>query len=682
MNPEEDADWGEMSIDDGDDGGWGEDDGWGEEEAGDGFGEGEDGKGSDAKSSEEMVNGYIIIRNANERLRKEMLKMIGDTSEKLYVERGHAEILLRAFKWDTQTLEAAWFRTDDSAAELRDKYAIRARPEEWDDEDKVASSSLVRCTDYAGLGVDRSSAAKTLEFKAKRTRLYDSVLGLTRAKNSQQDIIRSLRGKFAIGDVIKMSQIVRGESAAAESTSGSASSSSEFICAARGGMFAPSDGARLNCGHWRCRTHWRALLQSKLGGNYGDCLNIACNKLTCDKQHQHKYILGCFCTERVPRKIWDKYMPEGSKEREKYDEATLYSFKEHAASLGLRPCLNPKCNIWYKKKSPQSITVSCECGTKMCFGCGLAPHQPIPCANMLDWNTRTSSDEQTRIWKLLNTAKCPNKACGVVINREINETDRCLHMICKRCKFHWCWACREEFRVSGPNKNHDNYYACKLYDEGKIAPEVKQTEALVEKIRREAQKLKFCEHLRLCCSRDSAALTRWRDDLQNKAEALPQRERARYAFIFDAIENLLQANEDKMKLYIVAFYAAMDNKKKLFEYQLKDMAEKTSKLQKILQPSARGKQRTLEELEKDSTKMKREVKIISGFLRNLRHDVSEGKCVTILDAPDDKSTGWFCMSCNRLNPFNKFVCRCTACKVHGEKRCLRCNPESGIHIRD
>eukprot|EP00954_Amorphochlora_amoebiformis_P009786 763743-Amorphochlora_amoeboformis.AAC.1 len=85
-----------------------------------------------------------------------------------------------------------------------------------------------------------------------------------------------------------------------------------------------------------------------------------------------------------------------------------------------------------------------------------------------------------------------------------------------------------------------------------------------------------------------------------------------------------QANEDKKRLYIVAFYAAMDNKKQLFEFQLKDMAEKTNTLLKMLQPPNQKKQKTLEDYEKDGKSIHATTKIVSAFLHKLRRDVKNG----------------------------------------------------------
>jgi len=476
------------------------------------------------------------------------------------------------------------------------------------------------------------------------------------------------------------------KSATSSSSSSDSSNSKSSICAKSKGTFALTEGMRLNCGHGRCDDCWKSFCKAMVKSGK-DALTCKCNHLICNKNHQHKYILGCFCTEKIPREVFEKYLPkkeEGEGEEggllEKYNAMTLESYLNNAIKFGLRKCPNKSCGLWYKKKSPKSEIVSCECSQKMCFNCGLPPHQPIPCSNALDWQKRCSADVQTEIWRVMNTATCPNKNCGIIIKREIDDKDRCLHMICSECKYHWCWACREEFRPGGANKNHDSFYHCKLYEEGKLRSDVKEMNRKVETVRKEAATFKWAEHLRSCCDKDTKDLQTLQRSLE--AEMLKNGgEVGKYKFLFDAISKLILANDDKKRLYIVAFYAAMDHKKHLFEFQLKDMAEKTTKLLNMLQPNTRER-RSLEEFEKDMKDLNQQTKLVSAFLQKLRKDVQEGECVTILDKPDDKSAGWFCMSCNRMNSYDKFVCECMACQVHGEKRCLRCNPEHHVHYLD
>mmetsp|Transcript_21499 Transcript_21499/g.30128 ORF Transcript_21499/g.30128 Transcript_21499/m.30128 type:complete len:699 (-) Transcript_21499:143-2239(-) len=616
-------------------------------------------------TKEEILNGYVVIRDACVQLEKEMQKVISEVSGVLFVEMGQAEIALREYKWAKQSLETTWFATDDSPLEMRTRLGLSRKPDEWEEQ---ADTTRIPCCSYIGSAKEKVSKR---EMKAVQKELYSFVSTLLKAGHTQAAIISKSRDKkFKTRDVIEMTQIVTSEALASSSISATS------VCEQNNGTFTLSEGVRPNCGHGRCDNCWKAHIEALvLSGR--DALTAKCNHLICEKNHQHKYILGCFCVERIPREIFEKYLTSNQKLLQKYKRMCLDSFLENAINFNIRPCPSKRCDLWYKKKAPKSEIISCECLQKMCFNCGLPPHQPIPCANALDWRRRCSADVQTEIWRVMNTAVCPNPNCRVIIKREIDDKDRCLHMICSQCKYHWCWACREEFRPGGKNKNHDNFYHCKLYDEGKLRPEVKRMNQKLEQVRREAAKLKFCEHLRSCCDKDIESLEKLQKTLEEEVTKNGG-DVGRYKFIFDAISKLLMANEDKKRLYIVAFYAAMDNKKHLFEFQLRDMAEKTTKLLNMLQPNQKEK-KSLDDFANESKSLNHTTKLVSAFLQKLRKDVQEGECVTILDKPDDKSNGWFCMSCKKMNPFEKFICECTACQVHGEKRCLRCNPENHVH---
>mmetsp|Transcript_1473 Transcript_1473/g.2823 ORF Transcript_1473/g.2823 Transcript_1473/m.2823 type:complete len:695 (-) Transcript_1473:221-2305(-) len=651
------------------------DEGWDDDDEGDdGWGAEEDADMADTKesSTEEVVNGYVVIRDPDVQLQKELDRVISEVGGVLFVEKGQAEIALRDNKWKKNALETAWFANDDAPNEHRKRLGLTRRPDEWEEQ---PTSTKLKCCSYSGGSDTKGSGERSRQMKSTQKELYNFVSQLMKSGENRSSVIRMARAKkFKIQDVMQMCTIVTSEML------GPSLGTAESGCSKTNGTFTLDKGARLNCGHGRCDECWAGFCKAAVqAGN--DALTARCNTIICNKNHQHKYIEGCFCGERIPREIFEKYLKDTPKLLEKYRKMCLDSFVSEAMNFNLRPCPSSKCKLWYKKKVPKSEIITCECTQRMCFHCGLPPHQPIPCSNALDWKKRSSSDVQTQIYIMMNTASCPNPECGVVIKREIDERDRCLHMICSQCKYHWCWACREEFRPGGKNKNHDNFYHCRLYDEGKLRPEVKEQNAKLDQIRREAAKYKWCEHLLGCCDRDIKSLEKLQKTLETKV-SVGVGEGGKYKFLFDAISKLIMANEDKKKLYIVAFYAAMDNKKQLFEFQLKDMAEKTTNLLNMLHPQKKEHQKTLEDFERDGKQIHSSTKIVSAFLQKLRRDVQDGECVTILDKPDDKSTGWFCMACKKMNPFDRFVCECTACQVHGEKRCLRCNPEQHVHYID
>mmetsp|Transcript_182 Transcript_182/g.480 ORF Transcript_182/g.480 Transcript_182/m.480 type:complete len:697 (+) Transcript_182:61-2151(+) len=625
-----------------------------------------------SNANDEVINGYIVIRDQDSYLDRERAKIVAEVADELFIEKGQAEIALREFQWKRQPLQSAWFADDDAPVKMRKRLELTRKPDEWEDD---KASERLKCCSYAGDSNQLKASSSRAEMKTTQKELYIFVKNLVKAGKNMGDILNHTKNrKFKARDVMKMHQIVTSEALASKVEI------DETVCSRGKGWFNLSEGGRLNCGHGRCSSCWTSLLKASVD-SAKDALTLKCNHLTCNKNHIHKYILGCFCTERIPREFFEKYLKDCPEYLEKYRKLTLQSFVDNAKNFNLRPCPNRECKLWYKKKSPKSDIVTCECTQQMCFNCGLPPHHPIPCKNALDWQRRASNNVQNEIWLAMNTAECPNPNCKVVIKRETDEKDRCLHMICTQCHYHWCWACREEFRPGGANQNHDNFYHCKLYEEGKLRPEVKEMNARLERMKREAANQKWCEHVRSLCDRDIKSLQNLQINLEQRVANGPG-DGSKFKFLFDAISKLLLANEDKKRLYIVAFYAAMDNKKQLFQFQLKDMSEKTTKLLNMLLPSANNpsQEKSLKEYEDKGKEIHANTKIVSAFLQRLRRDIENGECVTILDKPDDKSTGWFCMACRRTNSFEKFNCECGACQVHGEQRCLRCNPELGVHF--
>eukprot|EP00954_Amorphochlora_amoebiformis_P006410 501669-Amorphochlora_amoeboformis.AAC.2 len=308
-------------------------DGWDEKEE-------EDGK--------EIGSSYNTVRESKGQLQKEMDKIVEGVVDVLALSPGQVEIALREHKWKKDVLETAWFHKDDSPIEMRKKIGLSLCPDEWDEQDEATTA--VPCCSYVSFD-DKSSGSSKREMKAAQKELYSYVFGYSNKGMSQANILRKMRGKkFKVGDVMKMIQIVTSEKLA------SSIEGSSTLCSKNGGKFMLKDGHRLNCGHGRCADCWRSMLEVPIhhkntvlhiakmvlqaAVNSGkDALTLKCNHITCKKNHQHKFILGCFCQERVPREVFEKYLKGPL--LEKYRKMALDTFLEYADNFNLRPCPNP-----------------------------------------------------------------------------------------------------------------------------------------------------------------------------------------------------------------------------------------------------------------------------------------------------------------------------------------------------
>jgi len=431
------------------------------------------------------------------------------------------------------------------------------------------------------------------------------------------------------------------------------------------------------------------------------CLVSKCNKLVCTKAHVHSWKEGCFCEEKIPREMFERFLSQELKS--KYQEFCLKSFTDNSKNAGVTKCPNVTCSRWWKKVNDNkgngcitNTTIVCDCSTKFCGLCGLREHDPLPCKNALDWQKRGSEDTQTRIWRELNTATCPNPQCGVTIERYVTNEDHCLHMICSQCKFHWCWACRKRFKVGGADADHENYYKCRYLQEGSVGEEVKKR----ERVLRESQMYKFYKERMKDCDEGVQQLQLLTTQLKETIAIEGKEEE--FQFLIDGIDELITATLRKKILNPVAFYSAHDGKKKLFEFQLKYMNEHYEKLlamlttqptkqkidvnkikldqQAMLRQAMQTKDQALiqqilnrareqiakakavmrplsyyKEREEDIVKATRSV---SEFFFKLFQKVRDGDLVTILGSPDPKNNSWFCSNCQRSNTFGESVCEC------------------------
>lgn len=269
------------------------------------------------------------------------------------------------------------------------------------------------------------------------------------------------------------------------------------------------------------------------------------------------------------------------------------------------------------------------------------------------------------------------------------------------CGHEFCWACKVKWSGAA-----HGFYNCPKYkkNQDSKARDEEQQRAI-----RELGKFKWYTALMEANKRDIKEVQekkeRWEKELQDKRRSYRE-----YSFIFEALDTLLLAKEQMLNMSIIAFYfqgksiewqcskctfnngfgdrcsmcqAERPNEKKhtdsvklLFEQQQKMSVDLTAKLINDLAKP------TIDEILNDMTKKRTiltRTNACKTFLNTLVADVESGKYdAYILDQPDDSVSGWYCIRCEKMNPFTTVVCSspgCDACQVHGEQSCLRCNPK-------
>lgn len=66
-------------------------------------------------------------------------------------------------------------------------------------------------------------------------------------------------------------------------------------------------------------------------------------------------------------------------------------------------------------------TVSCNCGHRFCFGCGLYDHQPCPCSLVKKWLKKCEDDSETANWISAHTKECPKCVSTIEKNGGCNH---------------------------------------------------------------------------------------------------------------------------------------------------------------------------------------------------------------------------------------------------------------------
>ena len=73
----------------------------------------------------------------------------------------------------------------------------------------------------------------------------------------------------------------------------------------------------------------------------------------------------------------------------------------------LRWCPAPECKNAVLTEGAKLDYVSCTCGFRFCFGCGLDEHQPLECELLQKWLKKCSDDSETTHYLQVNTKVNP-----------------------------------------------------------------------------------------------------------------------------------------------------------------------------------------------------------------------------------------------------------------------------------
>jgi len=353
--------------------------------------------------------------------------------------------------------------------------------------------------------------------------------------------------KKGFGSTIQLAK-KRSTRSATAATAGPSSLSCE-ICY----MDTPSDiMTGLECGHKFCSICWTGYLTTKIMDE-GMGQTIACAALNCDILVDDATVMKLVTEPKV---------------KLKYQHLITNSFVE--CNRLLRWCPRPDCGHAVRVSFYDSKPVSCACSHVFCFACGENWHDPVKCKWLVKWVKKCDDDSETSNWISANTKECPK--CRATIEKD----GGCNHMVCKKCRFDFCWVCL------GPWEPHgSSWYNCNRFD----GDEAKKARDSQENSRAALQRYLFYCNRYMNHMQSLKFESRLYVTVKAKMEEMQQHNMSwiEVQFLKKAVDVLCLCRQTLMYTYVFAFYLKKNNQSIIFEDNQKDLETATEQLSEYLE---------------------------------------------------------------------------------------------------
>jgi len=347
----------------------------------------------------------------------------------------------------------------------------------------------------------------------------------------------------------------------------------------------------LACSHYFCNDCWKTHIEVSL--KEGRSLDITCM--------HHK------CKELMPDYIVRKVVDLET--YKKYSTFLSKGFVESNANM--KWCPKPGCtnavDLTQSFREGKCVVAKCECGYKFCFLCSEDAHTPASCSMMKEWAKKCADDSETYNWIAANTKDCPQKNCGV----PIEKNDGCFMMTCQKCRFQFCWLCCESWA------SHNDHFKCNKYNEAKLENKPSWVDGRSNTDARQALDRYLFYYNRFVNHQNSLKFEdKSREKARNTMEALQKDGSHSYIdvqFIEAALNQLLENRRTLKHTYVYAFCQADPLKKDLFEFSQADLEKITEKMGQLLLDNP-------ENLIKNATIVKSMTQVAGRSLNNLLLD--------------------------------------------------------------
>lgn len=335
-------------------------------------------------------------------------------------------------------------------------------------------------------------------------------------------------------------------------TRSSSATSSEVTCEICFLSLPSETMTGLECGHKFCTQCWTEYLTTKIMDE-GMGQTISCAAHACDILVDDATVMKLVVDPKV---------------KLKYQHLITNSFVE--CNRLLRWCPSPDCGHAIKVQFFDCKPVTCTCKHVFCFECGENWHDPVKCRWLRKWIKKCDDDSETSNWIAANTKECPK--CHATIEKD----GGCNHMVCKKCRFDFCWVCL------GPWEPHgSSWYNCNRYDED----EAKKARDAQENSRGHLQRYLFYCNRYMNHMQSLKFEHKLYASVRLKMEEMQQHNMSwiEVQFLHKAVDVLCVCRQTLMYTYVFAFYLRKNNQSMIFEANQKDMEQATEQLSEYLE---------------------------------------------------------------------------------------------------
>ena len=209
-----------------------------------------------------------------------------------------------------------------------------------------------------------------------------------------------------------------------------------FSCPICGDEGDAHDAISLGCQHQFCGICYGAYLSGKVEEG-PSCVKTFCPMFKCKLIVPSSIFIRC--TDKSTSQKYRYYMTRNFIETNK----------------SFRWCPSAGCEK-VVIAGPGITTIPCSCGNPFCFKCGEEAHDPVCCPYLAEWSQKCSNESETANWILANTKKCTQ------CNARIEKNQGCNHMVCKICKYEFCWICMGSWIEH--SQSTGGFYKCNRFE--------------------------------------------------------------------------------------------------------------------------------------------------------------------------------------------------------------------------